>query len=70
MIVTPQTCHLSIKSEVVSIRIQAPAPQYIPHIFQSAVYEGVCDFKVRGPPGLVGLSFGQSAFSECALWAR
>jgi hypothetical protein len=43
-----------------------PAPQYIPHIFRSAVYEGVCDFKVRGPPGFVdGCTFNASIESAC-----
>jgi hypothetical protein len=66
MIVTPQTCHLNIKTEVVSTRIQIPVPEFIPQVFHTAVYDFVSDFKVRGPPGcVVSRTFNASVESVC-----
>jgi hypothetical protein len=70
MIVTPLTCGMNIKSEVVSVRVFTPAPVYIPQVFRPAVYEPVCDFRVRGPPGFVnGLAVNASVESICARGA-
>ena len=66
MIVQPQTCHLNIKTEVVSIRIQIPVPECIPQVFYTAVYDFISDFKVRGPPGYaVSRTFNASVESVC-----